>query len=228
MLALFVALVSPLDALGTALFSAHMVQHMVLVLVAVPLLVLGAPQTGLLWALAEPRRRRLGAWWHCATGLRIGWRALSRPLVVWLLHAAALWLWHLPRLYQAALTSELVHLAEHASFLGTALLFWWVLLGGSPRERLNPALGVLYLFSFALQGGLLGALMTFAPAPWYPAYTTTVAAWGLTPLEDQQLAGLIMWVPAGLVYLAAALVPLGELLEGEKVEGRGEKVEGRR
>ena len=103
---------------------------------------------------------------------------------------------------------------RHRPIFGTGPLFWRVLPGSGPHPRLNPALGVLYVFTVALQGGILRALMTFSSAPWYPAYAAGVAAWGLTPLEDQQLAGLIMWVPAGLVYLVAALVPLALLLEG--------------
>lgn len=215
LLALFVALVSPLDALGTALLAAHMVQHMLLVLVAAPLLVLGLPQLGLLWALGEPGRRRVGRWWR-RSALRRLWRRLSQPALAWGLHAGAIWLWHLPDAYQAALANDAVHGVEHASFLGTALLFWWVALGRGSGGRLAPALGVLYLFAFTLQGGLLGALLTFAREPWYPAYAASTAAWDLTPLEDQQLAGLIMWIPSGLVYLAAALVPLARLLGREE------------
>lgn len=214
-LSLLLALVSPLDALGAALFSAHMVQHMLLVLVAAPLLVLSAPGTALLWALSAPDRRRLGRWWRRAPAFRAVWHALTRPAVAWLLHAATIWLWHLPGPYQAALADPAVHAAEHASFLAAAGLFWWVVFGGAPRERLHPALGVFYLFTTALQEGILGALMTFARAPWYPAYAPYTPAWGLTPLDDQQLAGLIMWVPAGLVYLAAALIPLAALLRDD-------------
>jgi putative membrane protein len=203
--ALFVALVSPLDALGSALFSAHMAQHLVLILVAAPLLVVGAPPVLFLWALPEATRRAVGRWYRRAWALRAAWHALSHPITVWALHAVAVWVWHLPSLYQAALSDEAVHVAEHASFLGTAILFWWVVLGQGHGRGLDRGLGVLYLFTTAMQGGILGALMTFSPVPWYPAYETTVAAWGLTPIEDQQLAGLLMWVPSGLVYTVAAL-----------------------
>ena len=203
--ALFVALVSPLDALGAALFSAHMSQHLVLVTIAAPLLVLGLPIVPMLWALPEPSRRALGAWWRWAWVARGAACALTQPLVAWTLHTVALWVWHLPSLYQAALRSELVHLAEHASFLGTALLFWWTVVHPGPRGASGYGLGVLAVFAMAMQSGILGALMTFSPTPWYPAYAATVAAWGLTPLEDQQLGGIIMWVPGGFLYLAAAL-----------------------
>jgi len=198
-----VAMVSPLHPLGGVLFSAHMVQHELLMALAAPLLVLGRPLVPLLWALPMGWRRRLGGWAKVAP-VQGGWRAVSAPFAAWLLHAAALWLWHLPAPYQAALASEGMHTLQHASFLGTALLFWWALLHG--REgRIGYGAAVFYLFATAMHGGALGALLTFAPTPWYPAYEGATAAWGLTPLEDQQLAGLIMWIPATLSYLVAGL-----------------------
>jgi putative membrane protein len=211
-LTLVVALTSPLDALGSALLAAHMTQHVLLVAVAAPLLVLGQPAITLLWALPEPGRRAVGRCWHRAPVLRSAWALLSLPLVAWLLHTAALWVWHAPPLYQAALDSATVHGAEHLSFLGTALLFWWTVLmpiptGTAPAEarRALHGLGVLSIFALTLQSGLLGALMTFAPTPWYPAYAGRTTPWGLTLLEDQQLAGLLMWIPGGMIYAAVAL-----------------------
>jgi cytochrome c oxidase assembly factor CtaG len=124
--------------------------------------------------------------------------------MAWTLHAVAIWLWHAPKLYQATLSSETMHTVQHVSFLGTALLFWWALLHGVPSRLARPAT-VIYLFTTAVHTSLLGALLTFAPRLWYPLYDATTAPWGLTPLEDQQLAGVIMWVPAGLSYLIAAL-----------------------
>lgn len=204
---LVVALVSPLDALGATLFAAHMAQHLILILVAAPLLVAGAPHVPFLWALPLPARRALGGRWRRATAPRAAWRVLTRPPVAALLHAAAVWVWHLPGPYQAALRSDLIHAAEHGSFLGTALLFWWTLARAGARDRPGQGAGLFAVFALAVQGGVLGALITFAPTPWYPIHAPRVGAWGLTPLEDQQLAGLIMWVPAGLAYalVAAAL-----------------------
>ncbi len=212
LLTLVAALVSPLDALGSALLSAHMAQHLLLIAVAAPLLVLSQSPTALLWAVPERRRRRVGRWWRRAPALRSAWAALTLPLVAWLLHTAALWAWHAPPLYQAALDVPLLHGAEHLSFLGTGLLFWWTVLvpgaaGALPAERRRMAygLGALSIFALTLQSGLLGALMTFAPTPWYPAYAGRTAPWGLAPLEDQQLAGLLMWGPGGMIYAAIAL-----------------------
>jgi cytochrome c oxidase assembly factor CtaG len=205
-LALLVALVSPLDAVSAALFSAHMVQHLLLILVAAPLLVLGAPAAPLLLALPAGWRRGLVRWRRLGP-VRSSWSVTAHPLSVWGLHAGTLWVWHLPLLYEAALRHPLIHALEHAAFLATAALFWWLLLGAGRRPRLDGGAAVLYLFVTAMQGGLLGVLMTFSPEPWYPSYTTTTGAWGLTPLQDQHLAGLIMWVPAGAVYgLVAAAI----------------------
>jgi cytochrome c2 len=135
------------------------------------------------------------------------------------LHAAALWVWHIPRLFQATLTSELAHAWQHLSFFGTALCFWWALLYGR-QERQGYGVAVLAVCTTALHSSLLGALLTFAPTPWYPAYVHTTAAWGLTPLEDQQLGGLIMWIPAGVVYLLAALALSAGWLHAIERQGR--------
>jgi cytochrome c oxidase assembly factor CtaG len=206
LLALVLALVSPIDAVATALFSVHMTQHMLLVVVAAPLILLGDPGTATLWALRIEERRRLGAWWGARRALPALWRVLRLPLVAFTLHVGTLWAWHVPSLYDAAIGNDWVHAAEHASFFLTALLFWYPIADPHPRRRYGVGVATLYLFAAGLQGTLLGALMSFARHPWYLAHYGTTAAWGLTPLEDQQLAGLVMWIPAGLVYLVA-LVP---------------------
>jgi cytochrome c2 len=129
---------------------------------------------------------------------------LSHPLVATLLHAAAVLAWHLPSLYEATLRSEAAHAAQHASFLVTAVIFWWALLRGGARPRRGAA--VLALFVTTVYTGGLGALLTVSETPWYTAYGDAAAAWGLTPLEDQQLAGIIMWMPGAGPYLLAALM----------------------
>jgi putative membrane protein len=200
LIAIAIALFSPLDAMSEELFSAHMVQHLLLVIAAAPLLVLGEPQYVMLWVLRVDARRSVARWWRDAHALRAVWHAVSQPTIAWLLHVGALWAWHVPKLYDAALHDERIHIVEHMSFLLTALLFWWVALD---RRRLRVGTATFYLFAAALQGTLLGALLTIARHPWYVAHYTTTQSWGLSPLEDQQLAGLIMWIPAGLVYLVA-------------------------
>jgi len=222
-LALFVALVSPLHPWGEVLFSAHMTQHELLMLVAAPLLVLGRPVVAFLWALPLGWARRLGAWGKAPWFLR-AWRAVTNPLAAWAVHAVALWVWHLPALFQATLRSDLVHTAQHVSFLFSALLFWWALVHG-PRGVVGYGAGLLYLFTTAVHSGVLGALLTFAGSVLYPAYNGTTASWGLTPLEDQQLGGLIMWVPAGLVYIVAGLaLCAGWMRESERSVLRAEAI----
>lgn len=207
---LMLGLVSPLHRLGEVLFSAHMAQHELLMAAAAPLLVLGRPVVAFLWAVPISWRRTAGSW-SAATPVRAAWSAISSPLVAWTLHAMAIWLWHAPPLYQATLGSDAIHTLQHLSFLGTGLLFWWSLLRG--REgRLGAPFAVVYLFTTAVHTSLLGALLTFSSRLWYPLYASSTAAWGLTPLEDQQLAGVIMWVPAGLAYVIATLAIAGSWL----------------
>jgi putative membrane protein len=214
LIAIAIALFSPLDAMSEQLFSAHMVQHLLLVIVAAPLLVLGEPQYVMLWVLHVDARRSVARWWRRAFALRAIWSAVSRPAIAWLLHVGALWAWHMPRLYDAALHDERIHIVEHLTFLLTALLFWWVALD---RHRLRVGVATFYLFAAGLQGTLLGALLTIARHPWYVAHYTTTQSWGLTPMEDQQLAGLIMWIPAGLVYLVALIPRLIDALREHPV-----------
>jgi putative membrane protein len=202
-LILAIALVSPLHQLGGVLFSAHMAQHELLMVAAAPLLVLGRPIVPLLWALPMAWRRTAGAW-SAIPPVRGAWEWLTLPLVAWVLHTVAIWLWHAPALYQGTVSSDTIHTLQHVSFLGTALLFWWALLRGRDGRLGRPA-AVLYLFTTSVHTSLLGVLLAFSSRLWYPLYGSTTAVWGLTPLEDQQLAGLIMWVPAGIAYLIAAL-----------------------
>lgn len=199
---LCIALLSPLHPLGEALFSAHMAQHELLMVVVAPLLVLARPLVALLWGLPFVWRRALGQW-SKRTTVQGMWRFFTHPMTAWWVHAAVLWLWHLPLLFQATLDNDWIHAAQHVSFLGSALLFWWSLFHAQGKVRYGA--GVLYLFTTAIHTSILGALLTFASSVWYPAYTATTSAWGLTPLEDQQVGGLIMWIPAGLVYVIGGL-----------------------
>lgn len=202
-IALFVALVSPLHPLGEVLFSAHMTQHELLMLVAAPLVVLGKPLIAFLWALPLNTARRLGIWSQTYWFKRL-WQFITKPVAAWTIHAIALWVWHIPSLFQATLQSDAVHTLQHVSFLGSALLFWWALIHG-PQGLSGYGAALLYVFTTSVHSGMLGALITFSRSLIYPAYAETTPSWGLTPLEDQQLGGLIMWVPAGLAYVVAGL-----------------------
>lgn len=180
-----------------------MTQHELLMLVAAPLLVLSKPVVAALNALPPGRVQSLlrwtKPWW--VQGV---WRFVTKPLVAWLLHAVVLWTWHIPALLRAALQSEFVHALQHISFLLSAVLFWWALLHRG-HGTLGYGAAVLYVFTTAVHSGLLGALITLAGVVWYPEYLGTTQSWSLTPLEDQQLGGLIMWVPACTVYIVAGL-----------------------
>jgi putative membrane protein len=200
---LVIALVSPLHRWGEVLFSAHMTQHEVLMLVSAPLLVLSRPLIASLWSM--PLRWRQAAGSVMKTGpLESAWRFATEPLSAFLIHAVALWVWHIPYLFQATLKSDVVHTFQHFSFFGSALLFWWAIIAGQ-RGVASYGAAILYLFATSIHSGILGALLTFSKAVLYPAYTET-QSWGLTAIEDQQLGGLIMWAPAGLIYLGAGLI----------------------
>jgi len=201
-LVLVLALVTPLDPLGARLFSAHMVQHELLMIVAAPLLVLGRPLGVWAWALPFEGRRALGRFFRRPVW-RVGWRAVTGPLSAWGVHAAVLWLWHVPLLFDAALSDAGVHALQHSAFLASALLFWWSVLGAATRKGQGVAL--LSLFTTMVHTGALGALLTLAPTAWYHVYEQTAPALGWSALEDQQLGGLVMWVPAGLVYVICGL-----------------------
>jgi putative membrane protein len=220
LLAVALALLSPVDRVGAALFSVHMVQHLLLMMAAAPLIVLGEPLLPLLWAMRIDARRIVGRRWHAARRLRGLWRLLRLPIVAWSLHVIALWVWHIPALYDRAVRDEWVHVVEHLSFFASALLFWWVLLDRRARRRLGAGAAIFYLFTAALQSTLLGAGLTLARRPLYSAHWGTTTAWGLSPLEDQQLAGLIMWVPAGVIYLAALAPMLVRMLRVAPTGGR--------
>jgi cytochrome c oxidase assembly factor CtaG len=200
---LIVALISPIHRWGSWLFSAHMSQHELLMIGAAPLLVLGRPGLVMLRAFPPTVARQLVGWSE-RSRLADAWNQLTRPAVAWLVHAFTLWAWHIPSWFEATLHHEWIHALQHSSFLGTALWFWHSVFRG-PRRAVDYGWGVLNLFFTAVHTSVLGALITFAPTSWYPAYKTTAPVWGLSALEDQQLGGLVMWVPAGLVYIGAAL-----------------------
>jgi putative membrane protein len=205
-LAVVVALMSPLDDLADQLFSAHMVQHELLMVVAAPLVALAAPMVVTLWALPAGGRRAV---MQALRGRRAAraFALITAPATVWLLHAVTLWIWHMPLLFDAALRHEAIHSVQHLSFFWTAALFWWGMAHGR-YGRIGYGAAVVYVFATAVHSGVLGALLTFSPRVWYPLYaasTSATAAFGLTPLEDQQLAGLLMWVPAGVIFIAGGL-----------------------
>ncbi|HEX5488590.1 MAG TPA: cytochrome c oxidase assembly protein [Rhodanobacteraceae bacterium] len=200
---LLVALESPLDAVADDLFSVHMVQHMLLLLVIPPLLVHGRPVITWLWAFGVNERRTITRGWK-RTGLDAAFRWLMRPVVVWVLLSAALIFWHLPGPYDAAVRHEWLHDLEHLSFLGFSLAFWTIVIEPyGARRRLGHGATIVFVVSAGFVMSLIGAILTLASHPFYPVHLHTTQAYGLTPLQDQQVAGIVMWIPSNLVHAAA-------------------------
>jgi putative copper resistance protein D len=200
--AIGVALVSPIEAYEGALFSVHMVQHMLLELAAAPLLLAGAPITLTLRVATPSVRRRLLA----ILQSRIV-HAISFPVVAWLLFAAVNWGWHFSVLYDQALENQALHYLQHATFLGAALLFWWPVIGADPSPwRLPHPVRILYLFMAMPQNSFLGVALMSASTVLYPHYVTNGRDWGLPPLEDQALGGVLMWVVGDAFFLAGLLL----------------------
>jgi putative membrane protein len=202
--ALVIALVSPVASLSDFLFSVHMTQHEILMLVGAPLLVLSRPLGVFVWAWPAGWRSAIGRWTR-RPAVAGAWRFLTGALMVWILHGAALWVWHLPSLYQAAVENTSVHALMHVCFLFTAVLFWWALIHGR-YGRLGYGVGVLFVFTTGLHSTVLGALLTLAPRSWYGIYRARAPRMGVDPLADQQLGGLLMWVPFGIVFVIIGLV----------------------
>ena len=214
---LFVALASPIATYDTTLFTVHMVQHLLLSLVAAPLLALGAPITLLLRVVSSATRRRVVLPVLHSRFMRVA----SFPVVTWTVFAAVMWASHFSPLFDAALEDEAVHVLEHALFLGTALLFWWPVIGADPSPwRLPHAARIGYVFLGMPQSSFLGLAIFSAPDVLYPHYGTLVRDWGPTPIADQQLAGGIMWVGGDLVFLIALVLAVWVWLRAEDAEGR--------
>jgi cytochrome c oxidase assembly factor CtaG len=193
-------------------FAAHMVQHLLLIAVGVPALLLADPLPAALWSLPASARRVARNALGTRAPLRRTWRVLTRMPLAWTLHAAALWLWHVPAAYDAALASGLLHDAEHLVFAGTATLFWWPVIDPAPRSGAAAPIGwrIVYLVLGAFQSAALGVFLVAAPRPLY--------AYGA--LDDQALGGVLMWGVGGAVDMAAVLVLVYRFLAaGERGAG---------
>lgn len=199
--ALGIGSLSPLHALSARSFTAHMVEHELIMLAAAPLFVWSRPLATMIWAFPAAGRRALAAIPRSRAGGGL-WRVFSDPLLATVLQAAAVWIWHVPSLFDRALGDEGWHAAQHLSFFVTALLFWSAMLG--PRR--SPWTAAFCLFATSMATGALGAFMALSESPWYGPYAALgLAAFGLSPAEDQQLAGLLMWVPGGLLHAVVAI-----------------------
>ena len=198
---LTLSLVSPLHAAGERSFTMHMIEHELIMLVATMLLAMSGSGGVMAWGLPRRLRQSLAGSWK--SPLQSLWRRLTGPVTATAIQAVILWAWHAPILFDRALESSGWHIAQHASFFISSLLFWWAML--NPR-RGGYGVSAACLFVTSLIGGALGALMSFSASPWYADYAAMgMTGIGLDPTDDQRLAGLIMWIPGGLVHGGAAL-----------------------
>jgi cytochrome c oxidase assembly factor CtaG len=195
------SLVSPLHAAGERSFTMHMIEHELIMLVATLLLAMSRSGGVMAWGLPRPLRQSLGGSWK--SPLQSLWRRLTDPVTATAIQAVVMWGWHAPPLFDRALESSGWHIAQHACFFASSLIFWWAML--NPR-RGGYGVSAACLFVTSLIGGALGALMSFSLSPWYADYAAMgMTGIGLDPTDDQRLAGLIMWIPGGLVHGAAAI-----------------------
>ena len=203
-LVLALSLTSPLHEAGERSFTMHMVEHELIMLVATLLLAASGAGAILAWGLPRPLRQTLAGSWK--SPLQKLWRRLTEPVTATVIQGAVMWAWHAPILFDRALDSFSWHVAQHACFLLSSLLFWWAML--HPRGRASGyGVSAACLFATSLIGGALGALMSLSSSPWYADYAAMgMTGIGLDPVDDQRLAGLIMWIPGGAFHGIAALV----------------------
>jgi cytochrome c oxidase assembly factor CtaG len=215
--ALLVALISPLHAVGEEFFSVHMVQHLLLSLVAAPLLLLSNSMPILLWALPRHERLRLGHLVGQPGPVRSALRWLTHPVIAWTLFVGTQWLWHLPLGYNWALENRWAHYFEHLSFFITAVLFWWPVIGSAPlRSALGYPARMAYTFLAWMPNSLLGAGLTLSRGVLYPHYVQSAQTYGTDASVDQQLAGLIMWVPGDLLFAIILILLLVAFMQHEE------------
>jgi putative membrane protein len=201
---LTLSLTSPLHEAGERSFTMHMIEHELIMLVSTLLLAASGAGGVLAWGLPRPLRQGLAGGWK--SPLQSLWRRLTEPVTATLIQAAVMWGWHAPPLFDRALDSFGWHIAQHACFFLSSLLFWWAML--HPRERgTGYGVSAACLFATSLIGGALGALMSLSASPWYADYAAMgMTGIGLDPVDDQRLAGLIMWIPGGLVHGVVAIL----------------------
>jgi len=229
LLTVAVALLSPIGTFDSIFFFMHMTQHLLLIMVAAPLIWLGAPLLPTLWAFDRGARRRLGRLFHERNPVHRVFHFLTRAGVALTIYILVLFIWHYPPLYDAAQGRNWIHDLEHAMFLGMALLFWWPVIhpsGGT--RRLGYGAAILYIFPAKIAGFVLGAALTLSSEPFYRTFLDSPSLWGLSALGDQQLGGLLMWVIGGLLYIIPLLVLVlmmmredeGDIWVPEVVHGR--------
>jgi len=217
-----VALMSPIDVLGGQLFFMHMIQHLLLIMIAPPLLLVANPMPFILWGLPSKWRRKTGKWiaalLHRKGSFRQGLKAATGAGVIWLLWTISVIGWHDPNMYNAALRSEFIHDLEHLTFFAASMLFWWHVTGAGPR--IHKQFGLIGRTAFVLAAippnMALGVVLAFAGGVIYSYYEAVPRLWGLDPVTDQRIGGVIMWIPGSMMFIIAALVLIAQLLKAEE------------
>lgn len=221
LITVLLALESPIDPLSNQLFAVHMLQHILLLMVAPPLLLLGRPVPVLLVGLPHQLVRAVARAQHRWRPLHWLLRCLTAPAVAWTLFSGLTTIWHAPALYQEALLYSGVHLAEHICFLFSGLLFWWVALEPLPGgPRLGYAWRMLYTFSAMLPGLGLGMVFVLADTPIYPYYAKLPRPWGISAIDDQSAAGIVMWLVGDTILLGAAAWCFVKMMDGYEKRAR--------
>jgi cytochrome c oxidase assembly factor CtaG len=207
---LAVALMSFVDILSSQLFFMHMIQHLLLTMVAVPLLLIGNPFPVLVWGLPKRARHEVSGLLNTRSTFRKVLAKITSPGIVWLLYVSALIGWHDPKLYDLALRNELVHDLEHLSFFITTMLLWWHVLGVAPRLHRTMGVGqrLVYTISVVPVSVIIGVAIAFAQNPIYTYYVDVPRLMGLSVLEDQMISGILMWIPGSEMFFWAALIVL--------------------
>jgi len=208
------ALLSPVNQLAEDLFFVHMVQHLLLIKLAAPAFLLANPLPVVLWGLPAGLRIRAGRLLARGTPLRAAWQVLTWMPLAWVTYALALWLWHLPIAYDAALNHRLLHDAEHLAFFWAALLFWWPVIAPAPhfRRPVHHGVRIVYLVLAAFQEAVLGLLLTVVPWVLYATYALAPRVLALTVQQDQAWGGIVMWGAGGAIDMLVVLVLLSRLL----------------
>lgn len=229
LLALFfiaLALLSPIAPLGQQLLFMHMIQHLLLIMIAPPLLFLANPLPFLLWGLPDRWRIHAGAGLsrllHRQSPFRRGLRVATSPGVIWLTWVVAVISWHDPNMYNAALTYEWIHNAEHLTFFGASVIFWWYATGAGPYIHGKKGLlgRITFLIGAVPPNMLVGVVLSFLPEVAYTYYLSVPRLWGIDALTDQRIGGVIMWIPGSMMFLIAALILIARMLGGENQKPR--------
>lgn len=213
-----IALMSPIDVLASQLFTMHMVQHVLLVMLVPPLLLVANPLPFSLWALPARLRLRAGALLSRQSSFRKYLTKATGAGIVWMVFVIVYWGWHDPRAYDLALRNAFVHDIEHITFFVVSVLFWWHALGAGPRihRPMSQVMRFAYLLSAIPISMVAGVAISFANEPIYEFYEAMPRLWGLSVMDDQRIAGVIMWVVGSMMFMAAALIIAARWLQREE------------